>query len=63
MKIAKCLELLELTPELLTSTTGNVMKVVKKAFLKAALLHHPDKHGDQVVFIGVQNAWDSLRAA
>ena len=62
MKIGESLKLLEITTESVTDTT-DVMKVVKKAFLKAALIHHPDKGGDQVVFLQVQEAWETLRAS
>eukprot|EP00966_Prymnesium_polylepis_P042181 979806-Prymnesium_polylepis.1 len=63
MKIGESLELLEISTESLKNTTDVMMNTVKKAFLKAALRHHPDKGGREEVFIIVQKAWDTLRAA
>ena len=61
MKVGECLIALKINGASIPSV--DAMTFVKKAYIKAALSSHPDKGGDQAMFLQVQDAWEGLRAA
>ncbi|KAL7431681.1 hypothetical protein ACHAXH_003554, partial [Discostella pseudostelligera] len=64
MKLSRCLHDLGITDASIFEECDDVndeFKVIRKIYLKKALLEHPDKGGDPETFRTTQVSWEVLR--